>query len=650
MRGTNIIALPIIDKEFSDCKLAFYAAGSGSIYIGAVTDIKPTTFRQITSKTISSTMTRYEIDLSLYNSVSGNRLALQSSTSANLFIDSLMIYTKPDCFDPRSLSITDLGDTTVSFSFDISPIAESIEYMLYNNVDTVVHDTLPAAEMCVINGLTERTNYTFAVRTLCNDSTVSGWSTISFITAAEPVLAPFTIDFEDNTLNSKLNIVNGGSAYFVIGTYATAVKDGTQALYISTSSSGTNNSYNANSSSCNYATIPVLIEPGKYDFSFDWKAGGEGTTTLWDYGRVFLAPMSMTFESSTSLPSGLTYNSLPSECVALDGGALNLSSGNWENVTNTFIVNSRVRMQLVFMWRNDNSTATQPGIAYDNFKIVKYDCMNSIDSARIINITDNSVTLNVYPNPAIHDSITYVLSDETGAVVDSTTVDLSTNNTFTISNLEDDTEYSIVMWGYCDGGKSSEITGSFTTLCSALTVDDNNPFFEGFESYGYSASFKTTFPCWSYNSVYGSSNLTTLSSTGSDIGQMPYEGNNGLRLYRNNEKVIYRNFALTAGTHEISLYAVAKVAGAEISIKYRPADSENDSVLVSQLIYNSYQPVVAKLDIDQAGEYIITIDINTRNLTTGYLAIDNLSVRKSSVLLPFNLRVNNITANTADVS
>ena len=651
MKGVNIIALPTIDKAISATKLAFYAVGTGTVYVGSVTNVNASSFNTLVSKSVSSTLKRYEVDFSLYPNIAGDRIAIKTSSNANLFIDSLMIYTKPECYDPRSLSIQDLGDTSVTISFNISPIAERVEYKVYSNLDTVAHATIPATNMIIINGLSELNNYTFAVRTFCSDSTVSDWSTITFTTLSAPLTAPFVLDFEDAFVNSKINIIDGGSAYFVLGTYSTAVKDGTQALYISTSSSGTNNSYNANSSSCNYATIPVLIEPGKYDFSFDWKAGGEGTSTMWDYGRVFLAPMSMTFESSTSLPSGLTYNSLPSECVALDGGtAINLSNGNWSNVSNTYIVNSRIRMQLVFMWRNDNSDGDMPGISFDNFIVTKHACMNGIDSARIEAVTDNSATLSVYPNPDLHDTITYVLSDATGAVVDSATVNVGTNNMFTISNLTDNTNYSIVIWGYCDGGKSSEITGSFTTLCSALTVDENNPFFEGFESYGYSASFKTTFPCWSYNSVYGSSNLTTLSSTGSDIGQMPYEGNNGLRLYRNNEKVIYRNFALTAGTHEISLYAVAKVAGAEITIKYRPADSENDSVLVSQLIYNSYQPVVAKLDIDQAGEYIITIDINTRNLTTGYLAIDNLSVRKSSVLLPFNLRVNNITANTADVS
>ena len=653
MKGVNIIALPTVDKEISATKLAFYAVGTGTVYVGSVTNVNASSFNTLVSKSVSSTLKRYEVDFSLYSNIAGDRIAIKTSSNANLFIDSLMIYTKPECYDPRSLSIQDLGDTSATISFNISPIAERVEYKVYSNLDTVAHATIPATNMIIVNGLSELNNYTFAVRTLCSDSTVSDWSTITFTTLSAPLTAPFVLDFEDAFVNSKINIVNGGSAYFVLGTYSNAVKDGTRALYISTSSSGSNNNYASSSTSNNFATIPIVLEPGRYNISFDWKAGGEGssTGTMWDYGRVFLAPESMTFPASTTLPSGLTYSALPSGCFALDGGtAINLSNGNWSNVSNTYIVNSRIRMQLVFMWRNDGSDGSMPGISFDNFIVTKHACMNGIDSARIESVTDNSATLSVYPNPDLHDTITYVLSDATGAVVDSATVNVGTNNMFTVSNLTDNTNYSIVIWGYCDGGKSSEITGSFTTLCSALTVDDNNPFFEGFESYGYSASFKTTFPCWSYNSVYGSSNLTTLSSTGSDIGQMPYEGNNGLRLYMNNEKVIYRNFALTAGTHEISLYAVAKVAGAEISIKYRPANSEIDSVLVSQLIYNSYQPVVAKLDIDQAGEYIISIDINTRNLTTGYLAIDNLSVRKSSVLLPYNLTVNNITANTADVS
>ena len=64
-----------------------------------------------------------------------------------------------------------------------------------------------------------------------------------------------------------------------------------------------------------YATKLFHFEEGWYRFQYDWLAYGERD---YDYLRVALVPASVELSAGTSVPSGFSYQALPTGWIALD--------------------------------------------------------------------------------------------------------------------------------------------------------------------------------------------------------------------------------------------------------------------------------------------------------------------------------------------
>lgn len=646
MKGTTEIVLPVFEKSLENYILTFYAKGSGKLYLGTVNGIDASSFSSLGTMYINSTAGHYSLDLST-KTIKGSRLAIMSSSDADLYIDSLAVSLPAACFTPKNLTVGEVLDIKATFSFMAPSLAQNVEYAVYTATDTAVHATVAAASTITVEGLTPATAYTFAVRSHCSDGDVSDWSTVNFATLNSSIVAPFTLDFEDDIFNSSIEFVNGANNNFVIGTCSTAVHSGTKALYIS-DDNGTTFNYNNRKKSVSYAILPIEFAKGDYAFDFDWKAGGESS---FDFARVFLAPASMKFTSST--PSGLTDKKVPTGCIALDGGSkLNLSNNEWKHVTCSYSNSSEtnVKMQLVFYWVNDGSSGKTPSVSFDNFIVSKNACNGGIDSVKVVGTGDTYASLMVYKSSELHDSITYVVKDAQNNTLFTNTINLSDGNPFTITGLESLTSYTVSINGYCDGGSTSAVATAFSTKCSPYVVNDTVSYFEGFESCTSETDFTTLFPCWDkqVNSGYGY--FVSLPRYPNTIGSMPYEGSQGLRLYTGNDITISTNFQMVAGTYEFSLFAQQYTAGGTVKIMLRSFDSTTDSVLCTYTTTNEFAPVVAKLDIPEDGIYVVSINLNTTNGGKEYLAVDNFSLKKVRVVRPYDLKVENITSNSATVN
>ena len=645
MRGTNTIALPIIDKEFADCSISFYVVGTGSINIGTVNDTIASSFVSVITRNVTAyNTTRYEIDLNAYSNLTGNRLAIQSSSNADFLLDSVTIHIRSGCHKPFDVTTVEIGDTSARFEFQVSPLSYQIEYMVSTLTEDLIRDTIPVTSQIEITGLNPETYYLFYVRSFCTDSCISDWTTKPFTTMPTPLQAPFVLDFENNSVDAMFKTKNVGVTSFVFGNYSSAVRNGMRALYISTDN-GVSNDYNITSSSFNYAILPVLITPGSYEISYYWKAGGDKSTSnyAFDYGRVFLAPMSFNVNSYSSVYPGLSNSSLPDNCIALDdGSALAKSYGKWIQQSTTFSTREDIRMKLVFFWRNDNSSGFQPAISFDDFTITKYICDEGIDSTKINVITNNSVTFSVYPFPELRDSITYIVRSNSNVTVDSATVNVAANNKITVAGLTPLTDYTIELYGYCNESATHSSKVSFKTFCDPVIVNDSISYFEDFDSCSRYNSFLVEFPCWHYKDLYGLSVMYPDDNA--------YQGANSISVYYYNDEMISRLFSLTPGSYEISVYARSEYPGAEITFSCQDVNSTVDTKLITRTVGNVYDPIVAKLDIANAGDYIISIEFNTLNLQQGDLFFDNLSIIKTSLMRPYNLAVDNITVNSADIS
>ena len=644
MKGANIISLPLFDQPLSTYRLSFYAKGVGTIYIGTVNDIDAGSFNSLTSVALSSGVNYSDIDLSYFSNIQGNKLAFKTNVGADLFIDSVCVKIKPECFVPRNFAVSSVLDSSIVISFRLSPIAEGFEYMVYNATDTISNTVSGIYSTYKIDGLNPNTSYSVAIRSLCEGASTTDWTdAVSFTTSNTLLGAPFVIDFENDAMNANLQMLNSTSSNkFIIGTDINAVKDGLKALYISNNNSAYG--YGINSAASNFVVLPTKFTRGKYVISYDWKCFGESS---YDYARIFLAPIDMQFIASTTTISGLSSYEIPEGCYSLDNETRLNDQVTWHRNSVEVTVSMDMAAKIVIFWRNDGSDGDQPPIAIDNFVIEKMACMEGLDSVKVDNITATSASFLAYPNPEIHDSVGYVIYDESGAVVDSAVVNLSGSNSIVINNLNDNTTYTVEFWGYCDGGATAKVTGEITTDCLPYVVDSANPFFEGFESVETFVYFSNVMNCWNDKLIYGSDDLYSLSGTSTNPGYRAYKGVQGFRLYSNTERYISRLFNLQPGSYEISLWAEQSTeVGSTISIKSRLTTEEQENVLVSQTIGNKYEPVVVKYDVAVAGIYEIGFYLNTRN-ASGYVAIDNISVKMTDLYQPKQIVVTDVATHSA---
>lgn len=155
--------------------------------------------------------------------------------------------------------------------------------------------------------------------------------------------------------------------FFVNGTatnqwyWGTATNNGgTHSVYVS-NDEGVNNTYNTYPSEGTtwvYFTKNFHLE-GDYRFSYDWKCYGEGNC---DYIRVGLLPASVDLLQGAGMPSGW---------MSLDGDSYLQNNSNWTSKTANLGNLVEGDYKMVFAWRNDGSSGSNPPGAIDNVGITK---------------------------------------------------------------------------------------------------------------------------------------------------------------------------------------------------------------------------------------------------------------------------------------
>lgn len=200
---------------------------------------------------------------------------------------------------------------------------------------------------------------------------------------------PFSDNFEGT--ECEWEFVNGTStnAWY----WGTATNNGgTHAVYIS-QDGGETNTYNLSATTWVYFYKLITLGNASYRFSYDWKCYGQSS---YDYIRVGLLPASTTLTQGSSLPSGW---------ISLDDGSyLNVNS-NWSTKSVNLNNVTEGTYKMVFAWRNNASSGTQPPGAIDNVAIEELvidnhtyltqtsntDFMKGLRSG--VNVTNGSVSL-----------------------------------------------------------------------------------------------------------------------------------------------------------------------------------------------------------------------------------------------------------------
>lgn len=501
---TNILATPRIYLS-EDAILSFRwknpAGGAGEVLIS--NDNGATRTALVSNLTDISDWKTYEIDLSAY---SGSKVVIYFAATSNygsgdayLYLDDVAVAAAPDCLKPSGLAISDITATSATLVWN-----SETDGLPWVYAYAPASEPEPADDAFIdinvnsieLEGLEDCTSYKFYLRKNCGAEAKSESVAISFQTKQVTVDAgdSYSEDFEGE---AKWLLNNGDLANaWVIGT-AVSNGEGTHALYIS-NDGGATHAYTNSAACVVFAQKAFNFAAGNYVFSYDWLANGEGSSTKYDYLRVALVPAEAVLTPGTDLPTGVTASALPEGCIALDGGSAMNQVTSWQTFTSEEISIPAGTYNVVFMWRNDHSTGTNPPAAIDNFSFAKIACATPADFHAVDSLaTTTSVVLKwtqmseeddfvirykVYGEEAFADSI-FVLND------DSTT----------LTGLVPGTAYELQVAAWCDPADETAI-GKYSasiyanTKCAAVASINQN--FDGITEIPSNANILPV--CWSF--------------------------------------------------------------------------------------------------------------------------------------------------------
>ena len=273
-------------------------------------------------------------------------------------------------------------------------------------------------------------------------------------------------------------------------------------VYIS-DNNGTSNHYTITSPTMVYAARQFHFYEGWYRFQYDWLANGEKN---YDYLRVALVPASVTLSAGTSLPSGFSYQSLPSGWIALDGGQ-QLSKNAWWQTNFSEIYVPTGDYKMVFAWRNDTSIGSQPPAAIDNVSVRPVTCLAPVELTTR-HVGSSKVFLDWTPVGNENEWEVW-LSFYNGNETEYWPYP-ATTHPFTINGLESGRNYTATVNAICgpDNASFSSNEISFTTSTDPCDNPATFPFTENFDGYeGATSGSVNVLPnCWSRI------NTTTVSS------------------------------------------------------------------------------------------------------------------------------------------
>lgn len=348
-------------------------------------------------------------------------------------------------------------------------------------------------------------------------------------------------DFENST--SSWTIANGTQKNkWQISTGATTGFSGTRCAYVSQSTAAPYaHDYDRDVTSVVHFYQDVTLPAGEPNATLSFKiiCQGEGTSTLYDYLRVYLVPTTTTPTPGTDLGTtnlvGTTYNLLGSGWVVINVNIPPTLTGN---------ATSASTRRLIFQWSNDNSAGTMPPAGIDSVTLTTF-CAGPVLAAAT-GITPSTATLNwntvtgatgyEVRYKKVTDPVTVATWATPTAVAGGSTTSL---NVSSLDPNQTQYEYQVRAVGACPYWSLSSMT--FKTTCLPFSV----PYLETFESITANNNLPS---CMSATNL-GTNVLTYTAPTGSNNQTNHTPGGSKFASFRwgSNDWIFTPELNLTAG-------------------------------------------------------------------------------------------------------
>ena len=423
---------------------------------------------------LTTTFAEYEYILSELPATYRLAFVRQDVVGTSVYMDNLSIVEIPTCFrpDPASVQVSNMTQTTATVTWTDSDENNTSWTVYYKAESEEEFLSVTTTETTVeLTDLIAGEPYQVYVTTVCSDGSESDATyTESFYTLQESVELPYTCDFEEEGANGWL-IKNGTLLnQWHIGTPTGATSS---SLFIS-NDNGTTAAYTITSSSV--VVAEKLFQLGTTDsvrISFDLTVGGESS---YDYLKVYWLPADTTYlPASTAYygNSGYVNNVIMNNYTGTSNYRfVNLLSGT-QNMSVTLENNPNELRKLVFVWKNDSGTGTQPGAIIDNIMIEpvgeEITCTKPVEASVVASeITESSAIISWQDNDESHSAwnVYYkLISEEEYSLV------MASETSIELTGLTQSELYQVYVTTNCGSEESASTdTISFYTLQESVEL------------------------------------------------------------------------------------------------------------------------------------------------------------------------------------
>ncbi len=537
-------------------------------------------------------------------------------------VDNITI-TGSNCGSPYALAADSITTNSIVFHFTPASASDgSWEAVIVpdgSQIDETQVVTL-ADTMYEFTGLNANTMYNIFVRTDCG-GVYSNWSlSLSVRTACDLVSSlPFTENFDTYgtgtghypTCWTKINTYSSDRPYV-----STTKYEGVGSLYFY---AGSTNTYNI-------AILPEFdssIPVNSLQISFMYRASNASD-------RLIVGVMDNPLTATSFVPVDTVYPASPVSTWVLREVSLASYTGTGQYIA----------------FKNEYTTTT--GYAYiDNLLIETIpSCLRPVD-VTVSNVTASSAVVDWTPRN--DETMWQVVVVPNGSTPDQGIVEYAYEHPYTISNLNDNTQYVAYVKSDCGGDESSWTSStSFYTLCLPNNVF---PYIENFNSYGTGS--QANFPnCWSRYQTGTTTLYPYISSTGG--GSLYFYGYSSISDYGVTQAQDLSNE--TPGTMELSfdLYKTS-VSYGRMDIGYMTVPGDMSTFHVMKSIYpgdlpnnSTWYPFAVTVP---AGAYLpevyFAFSVSTSS-STNYVYLDNVRLDYlPTCSAPSNLAVTSVSGNSA---
>ena len=417
------------------------------------------------------------------------------------------------------ITIEDLTSESISISWTGTADQYTLNYKLQGSTDYINEEPIEVTENTyTIEDLETSTAYTIELQANCGEEDgESEVATLSFSTIMESVDLPYSTDFsgDEETGDRGWLFTNGtNSNYWMIGALNNAY-----GMFVTTD--GTTPGYNDGSTSTVTTEKAFNVGPeGQIHIEFDVQVGGEGTYTPYDYLKVFLAPAAWSEALSSYSYSNSTYAMDFSDYLSQTGISsypykLSLTQGNTIHISQDMTnPNPNGAVKLVFLWRNDGTSGTQPAANISNVSVSMVSC-SAPASINVSEVTDNSATV------TLPEGFTYVVEykESSNTDEDAWTPVTANENVAQITGLEAGTYYTVRAAVQCEENISNYLSTEFFTNCLPTVTFPYNESFEQATTEDWGCWTNTGFTVYNYSAqdgdqcAYMSANYGTVNAS-----------------------------------------------------------------------------------------------------------------------------------------